>query len=146
MMRLGFYLTGSEPVERVLPLIARAAKGQDQKMLVVAADDGLIERLDRALWEFAPEAFLAHGRADQPHADRQPVLLSKACEAANGANLLALADGTWREEAETFERVLLFFDEAGRTAARETWRLFDAREDVQREFFELENGKWVKRA
>jgi len=145
-MRLGFYLSGAQPVERVLPLIARAAKGQGQRLLVVAGDDGTLERLDKALWEFSPEDFLAHGRADAPHAKRQPVLLSTDCAAPNGATLIALADGQWREEAESFDRALLFFDEAGRAEARRTWRLFDGREDVAREFHELEGGKWVRKA
>ena len=146
MKRVGFYLSGAQPIERVLPLIARAAKKGGQRMLVVAGDDGLLDRLDKALWEQFPEDFLAHGRADAPHADRQPVLLSSDCTAPNGAALVAIADGLWREEAERFERALLFFDESGRAAARETWRLFDQREDVTREFHELEAGKWVQKA
>ena len=146
MKRLGFYLCGQQPVEKVLPQIARAAKGQGERLLVVAGDADLRERLDRELWEFAPEHFLAHGMADAPHAERQPVLISGKCAAPNGAQIVALADGQWREEAESFERALLFFDEGGRDAARATWRQFDAREEIAREFFELDNGKWVKRA
>jgi DNA polymerase-3 subunit chi len=146
VQRVGFYLSGSQPVERVLPLIARAAKKGGQRMLVVAGDEALLERLDKALWEQFPEDFLAHGRADAPHAARQPVLLSSDWAASNGATLVAMADGQWREEAEHFERALLFFDESGRAAARETWRLFDQREDVTREFHELEAGKWVQKA
>jgi len=142
--RLGFYLA-AQPVERVLPLIARAAKRNDQRLLVVADDADLLERVDRALWEQFPEDFLAHGLADAPHAERQPVLLSTECAPANGAPLVALADGRWRPEAEDFDRALLFFDDSGRAAARETWRLFDQREDVTREFHELEGGKWVKK-
>ncbi|MXP42678.1 DNA polymerase III subunit chi [Altererythrobacter soli] len=146
MERVGFYLTGAQPVERVLPLIARAAKKQDQRMLVVAGDEDLLGRLDKALWEQCPEDFLAHGRADAPHAERQPVLLSQECSAANGAALVALADGRWRDEAEQFARALLFFDESGRDSARTVWRRFDERTEVTREFYELDAGKWVKRA
>jgi DNA polymerase-3 subunit chi len=130
----------------VLPLIARAAKRSGQRMLVVAEDADLLDRLDKALWEQFPEDFLAHGRADAAHAARQPVLLSADCAAANGATLVALADGQWRPEAEGFDRALLFFDEASRAASREVWRLFDQREDVTREFHELEGGKWVQKA
>lgn len=130
----------------MLPLIARAAKRAGQRMLVVAGDAELLDRLDKALWEQFPEDFLAHGRADAPHAARQPVLLSADCSAANGATLVALADGSWREEAEGFDRALLFFDGAGRAAARDTWRLFDQRADVTREFHELEGGTWVHKA
>ena len=144
MRRLGFYLA-AQPVERVLPLIARAAKRNVQRLRVVADDADLLERVDRALWEQFPEDFLAHGLADAPHAERQPVLLSTECAPANGAPLVALADGRWRPEAEDFDRALLFFDDSGRAAARETWRLFDQREDVTREFHELEGGKWVKK-
>jgi len=146
LRRIGFYLAGAQPVERVLPLIARAAKRADQRMLVVADDGALLDRLDKALWEQFPEDYLAHGRADAPHAARQPVLLSSECTAANGAALVALADGQWRPEAEAFDRALLFFDEAGRAASREVWRQFDQRDDVTREFHELEGGKWVQKA
>lgn len=145
-MRLGFYLSGSQPVERVLPLIARAALGQGQRLLVVSADLEQLARLDTALWEQQPEHFLAHGSAGGPHDARQPILLAETCEAAIGAELLALADGEWREEAEQFARVFLFFDEDGRAAARRVWRQFDGREEVEREFYELEGGKWVKKA
>ena len=146
MERVGFYLSGGQPVERVLPLIARAAKKAGQRMLVVAEDEALLARLDKALWEQFPEAFLAHGRAGERHAERQPLLLSSECEAANGATLVALADGRWRDQAEHFERALLFFDEAGRDSARETWRLFDQRDDVTREFHELAEGRWQQKA
>lgn len=145
-MRLGFYLSGNQPVERVLPLIARAALGQGQRLLVVSGDGEQLARLDAALWEQQPEQFLAHGTAGEPHDARQPILLAETCAAANGADLLALADGQWREEAESFARVFLFFDESGRAAARTVWRQFDGREDVEREFFELEGGKWVRKA
>ncbi len=130
----------------MLPLIARAAKRGGQRLLVVAADPDLLDRLDKALWEQFPEDYLAHGRADAPHAARQPVLLAIDCTAANGATLVALADGRWRPEAEQFDRALLFFDETGRAASREVWRQFDQREDVTREFHELEGGKWVQKA
>ena len=145
MERVGFYLCGAQPVERVLPLIARAAKRAGQRMLVVSDSEEQIAALDKALWEECPEDFLAHGRADAPHAERQPLLLSKTCAAANGAKLLALADGDWREEAEAFDRVLVFFGDEGREAARGIWRRFDQREDVAREYHALENGKWVQK-
>jgi DNA polymerase-3 subunit chi len=130
----------------VLPAIARAAKRAGQRLLVVADDPELLDRLDKALWEQFPEDYLAHGRADAAHAARQPVLLSSDCIADNGASLVALADGRWRPEAERFERALVFFDEAGRAASRQVWRLFDQREDVTREFHELDGGKWVQKA
>ncbi len=133
-------------MERVLPLIARAAKRSGQRMVVVSGSDEQMEALDKALWEECAEDFLAHGRADAPDAERQPLLLAKQCTAANGAKLVAIADGRWRDEAEGFERAFLFFGEEQREAARGVWRLFDQREDVSREYHALEDGKWVHKA
>ena len=145
MDRVGFYLTGTQPVERVLPLIARAAKRARQRMLVVSSDEAQIDALDKALWEECGADFLAHGRAGQPHAERQPLLLSADCQARNGARLVAFADGVWRAEAEDFDRAFLFFGDDGREAARATWRQFDQREDMTREYHALEGGKWVQK-
>lgn len=145
-MRIGFYLTGTQPIERVLPLIARAALGRGQRLLVVSADPEQIARLDEALWVQFPEEFLAHGPAGTAHDARQPILLAPDCTQANGAAVVALADGVWREAAMDFERALLFFDDAGRAEARSTWRLFDGRDDVTREFHELESGRWIQKA
>jgi len=119
---------------------------QGQRMLIVAGEDDRLDRLGKALWNAAPEEFLANGRAGGAHDARQPILLSTDCAAANGASLLALADGVWREEAAAFPRVLLFFDDSGRPAARETWRQFDGQEGIEREFFELESGNWRRKA
>jgi DNA polymerase-3 subunit chi len=143
-MRVGFYLLQRDPVERALPQIAAKAMESGQRMLVVSGDAALLDRLDAALWSERADTFLAHGRAGQPHAERQPILLSDVCDAANGARLCALADGEWRDDALGFERVLLFFDDARRGAARQVWRLFDARDDVAREFHEQQDGKWRK--
>ena len=145
-MRVGFYLAPAQPVEQVLPQIARKALEAGERMLVVAEDSALLERVGKALWEQHAEDFLATGRADATHAERQPILLSASCDPANGANLVALADGCWRDEARSFERAFLFFDETGRAAAREAWRGLDGAEAVEREFWEHEGGKWVKKA
>jgi DNA polymerase-3 subunit chi len=137
-MKLDFYLTTRRPVERVIGAVAVRARAEGQRMLIVAKDEALLDRIDKALWHYRPEAYLAHGRASEPHAERQPLLLSTDCTASNGARVVAFADGHWRDEAEDFDRALLFFDEAGRENARAAWRTFDAREDIEREFRDLD--------
>lgn len=145
MNRLGFYLSGSHPVERVLPLLARAARDKGERLVVVAADAEQREGLDRALWEERPTDFLAHGMAGEAHAARQPLLIADSCDTANGATTAILADGVWRPEAEKFDRVLLLFDDHGREAARGAWRTFDGIEGLEREFWALEDGKWARK-
>ena len=145
-MQVDFYQLGSTPLEQVIASIAQKILGEGKRLLVVAEDQGLLGRLDRMLWDQGPTSFLPHALAGGSEDARQPILLASQTDAPNLARNILIADGRWREAALTFDRALLFFDEGGKQAARGTWRLFDQREEVTREFYELENGKWVKRA
>lgn len=144
-MRVDFYLLSEATVESALPQVARQAKKAGERMLVVSADPAQLAALHTALWEAFPEDFLAHGIAGDRHAARQPLLLSEDCEAENGARFVAFADGRWREEGFGFDRAFLFFDDAGRAAARGTWTMLDGREGVERHFWAQEGGKWAKK-
>ena len=102
--------------------------------------------MDGALWEEFPQDFLAHGRADSPHAERQPILLAPDCAAANGARYVLLADGQWRPEALGFARCFLLFHDTNRAGARETWRRLGEHEGLERNFWRQEAGRWIKQA
>ncbi len=142
IVRVDFYQLSSSTAEAALPLIARAAMKAGERMLVVSADPGQLARIGEALWSRLPETFLAHGMAGEPHAGHQPILLSTATEAENGAKFLALADGQWREGA--FERTFLLFGEESLQAARDCWRMLGTRDDVERKFWKQQRGKWVE--
>ena len=143
-MRVDFYLLSSGTVEAALPRIARSVKGAGERLLVVSDDAEQLAALDKALWEQFPEDFLAHGRAGEAHAARQPLLLGETCAAENAASFVAFADGQWRDEGFDFERAFLFFDNRTLDAARGTWRMLGEREDVERHFWKQEGGRWVE--
>ena len=145
-MQLDFWQMSSGSVEQVVALVAGRARADGTRLLVVDADAARRSAIGRALWEAKPEAFLANGDAAEPHAERQPIVLSGTCNAANGARLAIIADGQWRDEGEGFDRTIMLFDETGTPAAREVWRKFDGRETITRSYFAQEDGKWVKKA
>ena len=141
-MRVDFYQLSRDPAELVVPLIARATRNAGERLLVVSDDDAQLGLIGDALWERAPEAFLANGRADAAHADRQPILLSRQAKALNGARYIVLADGAWRDEAAGFERAFLLFDATGLEGARICWRQLGLRDGVERRFWKQDGGKW----
>jgi DNA polymerase-3 subunit chi len=145
-VQLDFWQLSSGSVGQVVALIAGRARADGARLLVVDGDAARRSATSRALWEAKPETFLANGDAAEPHAERQPILLSETCDPANGARLAIIADGQWRDEGEGFDRTIMLFEEAGTPAAREVWRRFDGREDVVRSYFAQEDGKWVKKA
>ncbi|MEO6387758.1 MAG: DNA polymerase III subunit chi [Croceibacterium sp.] len=145
-MQLDFWQFSEGPIERIVALIAERARAAGDMLLVVDADAARRKATSEALWKAKPEAFLANGDADAPHAARQPILLSAECEPLNGARFAIFADGVWRDGGESFDRTILLFGEAGASDARSVWRQFDGREDVTRGYFAQEQGKWVKKA
>ncbi len=135
-----------DPAERVVPLLAHASRQAGERLVVVSSDTAQLDLIDKGLWEQSGEAFLAHGRAGEPHEERQPALLSDGVTATNGARYVILADGRWRDGAEDFERVFFLFNDEALQRARECWRMLDGRDGLERNFWKQDGGKWNKQA
>ncbi len=143
-MRVDFYQLSRDPVERVVAMLARKVLASGARLLVVSEDKTQRASVSQELWRAPPHEFLANGESDAPGAERQPIVLSPKVEAANGATMVMLADGKWRDEATGFDRAFLLFGEADTQAARDTWRQLDGIADVEREIHKQDaQGKWA---
>ena len=142
-MKVDFWQLSSDPVEKVVALIAARVMGQDERLLVVAKNAEQRKALSRGLWQAGPDSFLANGEAGDDTSPRQPILLSAANTPENGASHVIYADGEWRG-ADGFARAFLLFDDSNVEAARATWRSLDDTDGMERSFFRQEAGKWVK--
>lgn len=142
-MKIDFWQSSHDPVEKVVTVLARRVLEQGERLLVVAADAEQRSNLSRALWQAGPESFLANGEADAPGAAQQPVLLSAVCEPLNGASHIVFADGQFRE-TEGFARAFVLFDDETAPEARKAWRALDDRAGVERSLYRQEAGKWGK--
>lgn len=139
-MRADFYVLGGEPAERIVPALAARALGAGERLLVVSNDAAQRAALSDALWSH--DGFLAHGDGERAaHRARQPILVGDTLDAANGAKLLCLADGEWREDP-AFTRIFYLFGDDRRAAAREVWKDVSARGDVEAFFWKQQGGKW----
>ncbi|MEM8725418.1 MAG: DNA polymerase III subunit chi, partial [Pseudomonadota bacterium] len=121
MTKIDFWQLSRDPAETVVALIAQRVLDQGDRLLVVSGDADQRQAVSQALWKAGPETFLANGEAEGAEAERQPILLSAECKAANGATHVIFADGTYREP-EGFARAFLLFDNATLQAARQTWK------------------------
>lgn len=143
-MRVDFWQVSRDPAERVVAMIAERVSAAGERLLVVSSDGSQLEAISKTLWEAAPEAFLANGKATDVGAERQPILLSADCAAKNGASHIIFADGVWRDDAKGFERSFLLFGDATLEDARACWRSLDGTDGLERSFFRQDGGKWVK--
>jgi DNA polymerase III subunit chi len=144
-MQVDFYQLTRDPAEKILPALAAKLLGEDARLLVVSADAKQLTDISAALWTHKANSFLAHAIADGGQGDAvQPILLSNAADAANGAKNIALADGVWREAALGFDRAFYLFPPERTEDARAAWRALGDTEGVERKYWRQDGGKWVQ--
>ena len=144
-MRVDFYQLGSAQPDGVIAAIASKLLDDGQRLLIVAGDEGLLARLDRQLWDQGAASFLPHGITGGGDDAAQPILLSTGTDAPNRARNILITDGDWREAALAYDRAFYLFDEGTLEGARLAWKLLVGREGVERNYWALEEGKWVKK-
>jgi DNA polymerase III subunit chi len=145
-VRIDFYQLGSEVgADAVIAALSAKLVADGERLLVVAEVDAMLARLDRQLWSNSPSSFLPHAMAGGPDDSRQPILLSTAIDAPNGARNLLLADGRWREAAQHFDRTFYLFDDSSVDAARSAWRSLAGSSESERHYWANERGKWVEK-
>ena len=144
-MRVDFYQLGSAPPEAIVATLAGRLLDDGQRLLIVASDESMLARLDRLLWDQGEASFLPHGLAGGPDDQAQPVLLSTGTDAPNHARNLLIADGEWREAALAYDRAFFLFDDETLEAARLAWKLLAGRDEVERNYWALDAGRWTKK-
>ena len=145
-MRVDFYQLGGAYPDNIIANIAAKLLDERQRLLIVAADDGDLARLDRQLWDQGAASFLPHGLAGGSDDQSQPILLSTGTDAPNLARNILIADGEWREAALGYDRAFYLFDAATLEGARLAWKLLAGREGVERNYWALEDGRWTRKA
>jgi DNA polymerase-3 subunit chi len=143
-MRVDFYQLSRDPVEAVVPQIARNTLNAGERLLVVSADAEQLGRISAGLWARIADSFLAHGLSGGEHDARQPILLSAGMQPANGARFVAIADGLWRDGEQAFERTFFIFGEDTLQPARECWVALGKRGGIDRRFWKQQGGRWVE--
>ncbi|SLN18136.1 DNA polymerase III subunit chi [Roseisalinus antarcticus] len=145
-----FYHLTRDPLERTLPMLLEKALSAGWRCEVRGTEPAMMDRLDAQLWLGSEESFLPHGVAGGPHDADQPVLLSTAPTAANGATCVMAVAGAEvsAEEVQALARTCILFDgddEAALQVARGQWsRLTGAGCSAQ--YWSQESGKWQKKA
>jgi DNA polymerase-3 subunit chi len=145
-VRVDFYQLGGAQPDGIIASIASKLIDEEQRLLIVAADDGYLARLDRQLWDQGAASFIPHGLAGGSDDQSQPVLLSTGTDAPNLARNILITDGEWREAALGYVRAFYLFDAATLDGARLAWKLLAGRDEVERNYWAQTDGKWTKQA
>lgn len=124
-----FYHLERSTLDQVLPELLERTLARGWKALVRSGDPRRLEHLDGFLWSFREDSFLPHGLADEPFAERQPVLLTAGAGNPNAADALFLIDDAEPGDLSPHARCIVLFDgrdEGAVGAARRRWKAFKA--------------------
>jgi DNA polymerase-3 subunit chi len=149
LIDIGFYQLAQRRAEAVLPPLVTKALAAGHRIVVRSGDAALLGRLDAALWNQAPDAFLPHGvdtDVGPARAPSQPVLLTSApLPAANAADCLAQIGDDLPDDLTGLTRVLFLFDADNTETARTRWRKLAKMEGVRPVYWrEGEGGRFEK--
>ena len=124
-----FYHLERSALDQVLPELLEKTLARGWKALVRAGARERVEHLDGWLWAYRDDSFLPHGPADDPFAERQPIVLTTSADNPNGAEAVFLIDGAEAPDLAGYKRCTLLFDgrdEAALALARGRWKTFKA--------------------
>jgi DNA polymerase-3 subunit chi len=147
---VSFYHLERQGPDVALPRLLAKARERGWRALVKVAGAERLAALDVALWTFADDTFLPHGRAGDPHEEDQPILLTEADANPNGAAVLFVVDGAdLPAEIGGFERVAILLDGSDEAALQEGRRVFKALRQAGHAidyWKQNEGGAWFKAA
>jgi DNA polymerase-3 subunit chi len=144
-----FYHLERTSLDRALPELLEKTLAKGWRALVRAPDPDRLARLDDLLWTWREDSFLPHGLSGEPHAPRQPVLLTTGAANENAAQALFLLDDADPGDLTPFARCVLIFDGQDETAlasARARWKALKAEGAVMSYWKQNERGGWEKAA
>ena len=144
-----FYHLERSGLDEVLPDLLEKTLARGWRALVRTTDSLRIDHLDGWLWSFRDDSFLPHGVMGEPHAERQPVLLSTGEDNPNCADVLFLLDGAAPGVLDGYTRCIVLFDgrdESALKTARGRWKDIKAMGLPGSYWRQSEQGRWEKQA
>ena len=144
-----FYHLERSSLDQVLPTLLEKTIERGWRAMIKSSHSHRLDEVDETLWTLRDDSFLPHGRADQPHAERQPVLLSETGENLNGAQALFIVDDAELGGTEGFERCFIIFDGRDEPAlqhARGRWKALKGQGANLAYWRQTDEGRWEKAA
>lgn len=144
-----FYHLERSALEQVLPGLLDKTLARGWRGLVRTTSAERAEGLDQHLWTYRDDSFLPHGLANEPLADRQPVLITTEQDNGNKADALFLIDNAEPGSLDAYERCIILFDgrdEDQLAAARGRWKTLKAEGRPVSYWKENPDRGWEKQA
>ena len=143
-----FYHLEASTLEGVLPGLLEKTLEKGWRALV-KLPQGKLDELDSFLWTFRDDAFLPHGRDDEPQAELQPILLSASTNSAKGFDAVFLLDGASVDDMDGVSRAMVMINGRSQediTRERARWKTLKDGGAELAYYQQDDRGRWEKKA
>ena len=151
MTQVWFYHLERRSLEQVLPGLLEKSLERGWKAVVQATSAGRVAALDKWLWEFRADSFLAHGTAQDGDGEMQPVFLTTGLDNPNGAVIRFCVEGADPAPVLAqpgYQRVMVMFDgndEDALALARRQWADMKGLDHERAYWRQNGEGRWEKK-
>lgn len=117
MLEIAFYHHARRSVDETLPSLLERSLARGWRVVVQAASEKRVKKLDAQLWSYRPESFLPHGTKADAAPQAQPIYLTSENDNPNSADVRFFIEGARMApalagEAAPRQRAALLFDGA----------------------------------
>ena len=143
-----FYHLERGSIDEALPELLEKTLARGWRACVRSTDADMIDHLDDWLWAYRDDSFLAHGRAGEPNANRQPILLTAGEANENAAEALFILDEPPGDLAG-YERCIVLFEgreDEALARARRLWSTYKTAGSAVTYWKQQESRGWARQA
>jgi DNA polymerase III subunit chi len=129
MTEVRFYHLTRKTLEQALPELLEKVREKGWRAVIKTGSAEREDFLNRHLWLYRPDSFLAHGTDKDGFPDQQPLYLTTTDDRPNGASVLVLTDTTTTPIGASYDLICDLFDgqdNEATAAARDRWKSYKA--------------------
>jgi DNA polymerase-3 subunit chi len=144
-----FYHLQRQTLEEALPKLMERVVEAGLRAVVKLPEKGLMETINKVLWDYDPASFLPHDIEGCESPDEQVIYLTTGDDNPNAATVLVLVDAVKSPDVAKYDRCLYMFDgrDEGIVAdARADWKAFKDFGAEMSYWQQREMGGWEQKA
>lgn len=149
MAEILFYHLTESKLDDALPGLVERSVERGWRVVVQSQTDERRDAIDVLLWNWSDVSFIAHGTDQEPHPERQPVLLTTTQDNPNQATVRFLVEGSDIDNASDYERLVVMFDGHDSEQvelARSQWKKFKQDDHNLTYWQQNSDRRWERKA
>ena len=143
---ISFYKLTALPILKAAPKLIEKIYYSEQKLVVIAEQEDLLQSLDKLLWSYSTKHFIPHATFQDPHPSDQPIYLTHNMENPNDATITMVLGIVELNNLITDKCIYMFDgnDKSQLAFARKTWQAYKKQGNSIIYWQQNAEGSWAR--